>query len=69
MTDRYTGFAVVLVTPMRDDDAEATLAALRQIRGVATVEPIIDEGSDTFAVMRRDQEWIDRLSTLCRGMR
>ncbi len=40
MTDRLAGFVVTLDRDLRDDDAAATIAALRQIRGVINVEPI-----------------------------
>lgn len=39
MTDRYQSFTVILEQPIRADDAEALLLTLRQIRGVASVEP------------------------------
>lgn len=41
MTDRHSSYIVVLESDIREDDAEATLAALRQIRGVLTVEPVV----------------------------
>ena len=41
MTDRHAGFLVVLERDLRSDDAAATLAALRQVRGVLSVEPIV----------------------------
>lgn len=40
MTDRVAGFLVTLDSDLRVDDAEPTLAAIRQIRGVIAVEPI-----------------------------
>lgn len=39
MTDRIKGFVVTLEKDLREDDAEATLTALRQIKGVLAVEP------------------------------
>jgi len=41
MTDRHSGYVVVLEEDLRSDDAEATLTALRMTKGVLTVEPII----------------------------
>lgn len=38
MTDRINALIVVLEQDMRTDDAEATIAAIRQIRGVLSVE-------------------------------
>jgi len=37
MTDRYNTLTVVLENNTRDDDAEATIAAILQIKGVLTV--------------------------------
>ena len=37
MTDRYNTLTVVLERDMRDDDAEALLSAIRQLRGVLSV--------------------------------
>lgn len=39
MTDRYDAFLVVLDHAIRDDDAEATIAAIKQIKGVLDVQP------------------------------
>jgi hypothetical protein len=39
VTDRIKGFVVTLEKDLREDDAEATLTALRQIKGVLAVEP------------------------------
>ena len=40
MTDRHAGYIVTLDRDIREDDAESTIAALRQIRGVLSVEPV-----------------------------
>lgn len=39
MTDRYNAFIVVLEHDMRDDDAQPILNAIKQLRGVLSVEP------------------------------
>jgi hypothetical protein len=44
MTDRHVGYMVVLEKDTRSDDAEVTLNAIRQIRGVLGVTPVIREG-------------------------
>ena len=42
MTDRHAGYIVTLERDMREDDAEeSVLIALRMIRGVASVDPIV----------------------------
>lgn len=55
MTDRYSGFIVVLKQNLREDDAEQTLNALRQIRGVATVEPVVSEPSSDFVARTQER--------------
>ena len=37
MTDRYNALTIVLEKDVRDDDAEALLNAIRQLRGVLSV--------------------------------
>lgn len=41
MTDRHVGYIVTLDESLREDD-DAALEALRMIRGVASVRPLID---------------------------
>ena len=43
MTDRLAGFVVTLETDLCEDDAAATIAALKQIKGVLTVEPLVND--------------------------
>lgn len=52
MTDRYNAVTVVLDRDYRTDDAEAILTALRQIRGVLSVEPNVADISDHVADQR-----------------
>lgn len=41
MTDRYNSFLVILDRDIRDDDAQAILTTLKQVRGVVDVKPNI----------------------------
>ena len=41
MTDRVCGILVTLTGNTRADDMESTLNAIRHIRGVVAVEPVI----------------------------
>ncbi len=38
MTDRFHSFTVILAKDVREDDAEATMNAIKQLRGVLSVE-------------------------------
>lgn len=46
MTDRLKGFSVVLVTDIREDDAESVAQAIRMIKGVLDVTPVVADSSD-----------------------
>ena len=52
MTDRHSGYIVVLDNDIREDDAEATVNALRQIKGVLTVKPITADPAQVIAASR-----------------
>jgi hypothetical protein len=52
VTDRLKGFVVVLDQDLREDDAEATLTAIRQLRHVIAVEPVKAGTDDAFAEER-----------------
>ena len=57
MSDRYKGFAVMLDRDVLEDDAQSTLDAIRHIKGVVSVEPVMAEGmSETITIMRAKQE-------------
>jgi len=66
MTDRHSGYIVVLAADVREDDAEeGVLNAIRMIKGVASVKPVTaDAGAGAIASMRRDREWSDALFKL-----
>lgn len=64
MTDRHLGYLVTLEQPTREDDAEATLAAIRQIRGVIDVRPVVSEAGQMAVAIRRDREWQEVLQRL-----
>jgi hypothetical protein len=62
MTDRHAAYIVTLAEDIREDDAEATLNALRMVRGVADVQPVIaDVGSALTANVRLKSELSDSL--------
>ncbi len=41
MTDRHRGYIVTLEENTREDDAEVTVSAIEQLRGVASVTPVV----------------------------
>lgn len=61
MTDRYNGFIVVLEKNIRSDDAEATINAIRQIRGVLSVRPNIADADSAIAEERVRSELSQKL--------
>jgi hypothetical protein len=44
MTDRLKGFVVVLEEDLPEDDAEPVLSAIRMVKGVVSVKPVIARG-------------------------
>lgn len=56
MTDRHGGYIVTLEEGIREDDAEGTLSAIRQIRRVIKVEPIVETIETHIAQARARQE-------------
>lgn len=49
MTDRLNALTVVLEQDLRVDDAESLITAIRQLKGVASVEPRIVDAGDYIA--------------------
>jgi hypothetical protein len=61
MTDRLAGVIVTFKNNIREDDAEATIAAIRQIKGVLSVEPIVGNHHTHMAEQRVRQELGEKL--------
>ncbi len=66
MTDRYAGYVVTMDRDVRDDDAEVTVAAIRQIRGVLAVDPLVADAALHVARERVRWELLDKLHKFCR---
>jgi hypothetical protein len=66
MTDRYCVFIVVLEKELRSDDAEATIAAIKQIKGVASVEPQVANMGHYFARSMARTEILNEVYDLIR---
>lgn len=56
MTDRINAVTVVLEADLRIDDAQDLLNAIRQLRGVASVEPNVSSIEDHVAQERAKRE-------------
>lgn len=52
MTDRINTLTVVLEQPIRDDDCQELIAAIKLLRGVLTVEANVANPSDYAAQSR-----------------
>lgn len=61
MTDRYNAFIVILDRDIREDDAEATINAIKQIKGVLKVRPHVANFSDSIATARVKMELTEKL--------
>lgn len=68
MTARHIGYVVRLASDIREDDSQAVIAAILQLRGVAAVEPVEATFDATvMASRRRDEWWRGKLNDLVRG--
>lgn len=61
MTDRHAAYLITLDHDTRSDDAEATLTALRMVRGVLDVQPVLTDLDQQIAQTRADNEWRNRI--------
>lgn len=62
MSNRITALQVVLDEPMREDDAQAVIEAIRLMRGVVAVRPVeADMRAEEAAAARRDVQWTERI--------
>ncbi len=48
MTDRHIAYTVLLKEPVREDDAEAIIAAIGMIKGVHKVTPVVRDVQQLF---------------------
>ena len=56
MTDRINSLTIVLEKDVRDDDVEALISAVMQLRNVLSVEKNVTNVSDVVARQRARQE-------------
>ena len=61
MTDRYNALTVVLEKDIRSDDAEAILNAIRQLRGVLSVNGNVADMNSHIAEERARRELGEKL--------
>jgi hypothetical protein len=61
MTDRINAFIVILDRDIREDDAEDTITALKQIKGVISVKPHVKNMSDSIALEQVRLELTEKL--------
>ena len=68
MTDRIAAFTVVLDEPIREDDVETIMNALKQIRCVLTVKRVIADSSYYAGTVQMDIKWRKRLANFVSDM-
>lgn len=66
MTDRHAAYIIVLDHDIRDDDAEPILTALRMVKNVISVEPVVSSYETHIAESRAESAWRDRIVGLLR---
>jgi hypothetical protein len=61
MTDRYYALTVILEKDMRDDDTEKIIEAIKMIKGVLDVKPLISDPTTWMAQERAKRELGEKL--------
>jgi hypothetical protein len=69
VTDHHAGYIITLAEDVREDDAEAIVTALRMVRGVLDVRPVVADVAVAMAQLRADNTWRGRLQDLLRETR
>jgi len=67
MTDRYKGFIVHLDKDIRSDDSEDIIIALKTIKHVINVTPLVTLGDDHIAYLRGKREIIEGLNAFIKS--
>lgn len=52
MTDRHAGYLVTLAENVRDDDAQDIIGAIRMVKGVLAVDPVVADPLGAIAENR-----------------
>lgn len=61
MTDRHAAYIVTLDEDIRKDDAEAIINALRMVKHIIAVEPVVADFALGIAERRASNEWRKRI--------
>jgi len=61
MTDRYMAFTVTLDQNIREDDAKAIINAIKMVKHVRSVKPILSDVTLSVATERVRQEILDKI--------
>lgn len=61
MSDRINGFVVILDKDYKDEDIEATINAIEQIKGVVAVKPNIVTSNEHIAETRIKLEIVNKI--------
>ena len=67
MTDRVFGFTVTLEYEMRTDDVDDIIGALRMIKGVQSVTPLVADAQLWYAKESARRELISKLWDVLKG--
>ncbi len=61
MTTRQAAYLVTLAQDIREDDADATITALKMVKGVIDVAPVEADWALQVAQTRVDREWQQKI--------
>lgn len=61
MTDRHCGYIVTLEGEIREDDSERVIEAIKQLRGVIDVQPVVQDIGHLMAVQQARHQFRKKL--------
>lgn len=61
MTDRIAGYIVTLEKDIREDDAEKITIALKMVKGVIDVQPLVSDPTLAMAVSRSRNDLMNKI--------
>lgn len=61
MTDRYIALTVILEREIREDDAEPVIDAIRMIKGVSKVMPVVSNPETYYAYNKARHEIMENV--------
>lgn len=66
MSDKHLGYAVTLDNDLNEETSNATIQAIRHIKGVIDVQPVVSDINTLMSGVREGHKWKMKLLDLVR---